>query len=161
MAKLPPLMELMEHFHKGLTDPEIAEMYGVRRQAVSKAFRDYGVVRFPVKERVGNLLRDVLGVQWHGEKRGSHHQLAAAKYVRSYLRWRLNDPSLSDRQVTDAKVWCERLKRDEVVLGYDPTTEKGWFYRPRTPEDGRLVLAWPAGKELPQEPDLRQALELP
>ncbi|WP_181727251.1 hypothetical protein [Streptomyces sp. PT12] len=67
---------------------------------------------------------------------------------------------MSPRQAADAARFERRIRRDDVVLTYDPESELGFTYRPRRPEDGCMVLDWPRDVPLPTG-EKRAALDLP
>jgi hypothetical protein len=157
---LPDDPVLVRLFHKGVSDKQIADEYHVSVQAVNKRLTRLGLRRKPVSRQVS----EYLSVRWkvHTVPRGgtSHHNLYSARRLREWLRLRLGDDQLSDEQKHRAQVWEERLRREGLVLCYDPEREDGWYYRPRTPADGRLAIDWPEDLPFPDE-RFRKALEIP
>ncbi|MEU0912148.1 hypothetical protein [Streptomyces althioticus] len=150
---------LIKYFHLGMSDQEIAEKHGITVQAVSKRRVPLGLFRKPVSRQVNDWLSERMEVktsQWGP----SHHKKYSSKRLREWLRLRLGDDLLKPDQISRARAWERRLRRENVVLGYDPETEDGWYYRPRQPSDGRLVLDWPEDLPFPDE-RFRRALELP
>ncbi|MER6912250.1 hypothetical protein ABT354_11300 [Streptomyces sp. NPDC000594] len=157
MAKLPSDAELVKLFHLGADDKALAEEYGVTVQAVNKRFVNLGLRKKPAALRANELVRSIWDVKTSREG-PSHHNAYTVKALKVYLRSRLGDTGLSQTQQREAEWLIGRLVRDNTVVTYDP--ENGWQYAPREPADGRMIVRWPAGKELPKE-DLRQALTLP
>jgi hypothetical protein len=150
---------LVKHFHLGWSDKRIAGEYGITVQAVSKRRTKLNLIRKPVARQVSEGLASRWTV-YTTMGSDSHHNAYSMKRLREWLRWRLGDDKLSQDQIRRAKTWEERLRREDVVLGYDPDTPDGWFYRPRKPSDGRLVIDWPEDLPFPDE-RFRRALELP
>lgn len=151
---------LVKYFHTGKSDKWIAERHGITVQAVSKRRKKQGLLRKPVVNQVS----EALGKRWTvytTPNRGSHHSAHQIKSLRFWLRRRLGDQTLKPDDIARAERWERQIRRENVVLCYDPTTKKGWYYRPRTPADGRLVIDWPS--DWPEQPDenFRRALELP
>lgn len=150
---------LVKLFHLDKSDAEIAEQFGITVQAVSKRRMKLDLVRKPVSRQVNEWLATRWKVFSPQEGTG-HHNRYSAKALRVWLRRRLGDTTLSAKQVEMADRWERRLRRDNIVLCYDPDTEEGWYYRPRTPADNRLVIDWPRDLPFPDE-RFRRALELP
>ena len=151
---------LIKLVHLGWTDKQIAEKYGITPQAVNKRLHRLGLKR---RSTPLNQMHEILGYRWKIKTtpyRGTHHSRYSAKRLKLWLRCRLGDDSLSEHQIKEAKQWERRIRNNNEVLCYDPESEDGWYYRPRTEEDGRLVIDWP--KDLPFPDDRsRKALELP
>jgi hypothetical protein len=158
VSKLPSDYELLKMRHRGLTDAEIAAQFGASPQAVNKRLVKHERVR-PVSAQVN----DYLAARWKiwAPLRGTgHHNRYSAKRLKEWLRWRLGDKTLSQDQLHRARVWEERIRREGIVLCYDPDRPEGWYYRPREKRDGNLVIDWPEELGFPDE-KLRQALQLP
>jgi hypothetical protein len=158
VSKLPSDYELLKMRHRGLNDEQIAAQFGATKQAVNKRLVKHERVR-PVSTRVNEFLR----YRWEifqTQGTDSHHNRYSAKRLKEWLRWRLGDQTLSEDQLRRARVWEERLRREDIVLCYDRDQPEPWYYRAREKRDGRLVIDWP--EELPFPDDkLRTALELP
>lgn len=155
---LPPDSELILMFRAGYTDKEIARDYGVTVAAVNKhRMRLVG----PVKPIV-NQVNDSLSVRWKvitGED--SRDQGAGIiKSLRVFLRRQIGDDSLNASHLAKAREFENRIRKNNVVVEYHPDNLVPWSYRPRRPEDGRLVVDWPHDLPFPSE-EFRQALELP
>ncbi|GAA0671451.1 hypothetical protein GCM10009535_58970 [Streptomyces thermocarboxydovorans] len=150
---------LIKLFHMGLSDKEMAEQYGISVQAVSKRRVLLGLRRKPVVREVNAYLAHRWKIK-NTQGPNSHHKKHSAKALRVWLRRQLGDKTLKPDQLKMAEQWERGLRHRNVVLCYDPDTEAGWYYRPRTKEDGRLVIDWPQDLEFPDE-RFRKALELP
>jgi len=157
--KLPPDPLLLKLVRSGLSNKEIARRYGVSHQAVSKKVRALGMRRRPVSDEVNAGLRQRWDI-YSNPGKDSHHSRHSAKALKAWLRYRLGDPKLSDKQLTLAKTWIRELRERDEVLCYDRDLPDGWYYRPRRPEDDRLIVDWPADLPFPDE-RFRKALELP
>lgn len=150
---------LVKLFHMGQTDKQIADTYGISVQAVSARRMRLGLVR----KQISRQVNEGLAARWTihtTQGRGSHHNLHAAKCLKVWLRLRLGDESLSEVQVQQAEGWAAELHQRNEVLCYDPEVPGGWYYRPRKPRDGRLVVDWPKSIPFPDE-RFKRALELP
>lgn len=156
---LPTDAVLVKLFHLGVPDKKIADDYGVTVQAVNKRMVKLGLHRKPVSRQVNEYLAHRWKVRTTTD-RDSHHMRYSAKMLRVWLRRQLGDQTLSVNQLKKADEWERRLRRDGVVLCYDPDTVDGWYYRHRHKKDGRLVIDWPEDLPFPDE-RFRKALELP
>lgn len=158
MTKLPSDSVMIKNFHLGVTDKELAEQYEVTIQAVSKRMVKLGLRRKPIAERVSAGINARWGrIETHRYGK-SHHKAWPGKMLRAYLRSRLGDEQLRRYQVEEASAWVGSMA--DRVLGYNPDVPEGWYYRPREPRDGRLVVDWPTEIPFPDE-EFRRALELP
>lgn len=158
--RLPADDELVGLYHAGLSDREIAEMYGVTVQGVNRRWRKMGMSRLsPENHRVNDLIR----VRWtirSSKDSDSHHAAHPSKALRAWLRWRLGDKTLSREQVQLGRAWADELRERGEVLCYNRDIEGGWYYRRRTPEDGQRVIDWPDSLNYPDK-ELVALLELP
>ncbi|MER6380785.1 hypothetical protein ABT274_12485 [Streptomyces sp. NPDC001127] len=159
MTKLPSDAELAKMFHLGVSDAALAEQYGVTVQAVNKRFVNMGLRKKPIAVRVNELVKSIWDVKT-SRSGPSHHNAYVLKNLKVYMRVQLGD-TVGTTQQREADWLIGRLSRDNTVIDYDPMTEDGWLYVPRESADGRLIIRWPAAKDLPQDEDLRRALELP
>ncbi|KQX43529.1 hypothetical protein ASD97_26000 [Streptomyces sp. Root63] len=150
---------LVKSFHRGLTDKAIAEEFGISVQAVSKRRMKLGLVRKPISRKVNEGLAARWSI-WAPKEGTGHHNAYSAKALKVWLRMRLGDATLSAEQKNLALQWEGRLRDRETVLCYDPNRSEGWYYRPRTERDGRLVIDWPGDLPFPSE-EFKRALELP
>lgn len=154
-----PDARLVKLFHTGWSDRQIAEEYGISVQAVSKRRVKMGLVR----KRIARQVSDSLAERWDilTPARGkAHYSEHSARMLKIYLRLRMGDTALSEQQKTMAKAWVQELIDRDQVLCYDPDLEEGWYYRPRTPQDERRVIDWPADLPYPSE-GFKRALDLP
>jgi hypothetical protein len=158
--KLPPDPVLLKLVRSGLSNSEIARLYGVTPQAVSKKVLALGIRRLPVSDEVNAGLRQRWGDIYSNPSSDSHHLTHPAKALKIWLRYRLGDSKLSQDQVSLAKAWIRGLSERDEVLCYDRDHPGGWYYRPRTPADNRLIVDWPESIPFPDE-RWRKALELP
>jgi len=150
---------LEKYFHLGWSNRRIAEEYGISVQAVSKRLTGMGLYRKPISRQVNEWL----AIRWdiRAPKEGyGHHNSHAAQSLRYWLCMRLGDNDLSERQKRKAHKWVLGLQERNEVLCYDPDTPKGWYYRPRTAQDGQRVIDWPPGMPYPSE-KFKRALDLP
>ncbi|MFB8199404.1 hypothetical protein [Kitasatospora purpeofusca] len=158
--KLPSDSELSEMFIKGRTDTEIAKEFGTTRQAVSYKRSRLGYNVRPFSTRANDLISRVWKVQVLPDKApGSHNQTGPMQALRVWLRLQLGDPSLSEKQRRAASGFEDRLRRELVVLAYDRQSVKGFYYLPREPGDGQLVIRWPEG--VPRDLEAEKYLTLP
>ncbi|MGW2713694.1 hypothetical protein HKX69_05785 [Streptomyces argyrophyllae] len=158
MAKLPDNETLRRFFREGLSDKEIAKAYDVSVQAVNQRFSKMGLERKPWM----NTATAILNAAWpttDGFKRSEFTHLNRARELFAFMRWRLGDPTLTEKQMYMARRF-ESQAREGVVLEFAPETKSRWVWVPRQESDGDLVLRWPAGRELPKGPHLA-AITLP
>ncbi|MFD8088958.1 hypothetical protein [Streptomyces malaysiensis] len=154
MAKLPSDAEMSKLFVLGVSNAEIAARYDVSVQAVDFRWRKLELERMPVI----NQANAIIGKVWKvtaTQDRGSHHAMSPVQSLRVWLRLQLGDKSLSERQRRAAVNFEKRIRRDNVVLAYDPETVKGFSWEPRTAADDRLVIRVPSGAERPPAEDLK------
>ncbi|OKH95422.1 hypothetical protein [Streptomyces uncialis] len=151
MTSLPSNMELSRLHRQGVTDVQIAARYGVTRQAVNKRLKLLKLSSKPPLTAKANAL-----VPWNvlagqaGEP--THHTAYPLEGLKMLLRLRMGDDTLSQRQRADGERFERRLRKNpNLVLDYDRESVSGFFWRERTPEDGKLIVAWPAGVERPVE----------
>ncbi|MEU1176544.1 hypothetical protein ABZ464_02650 [Streptomyces sp. NPDC005820] len=150
MTKLPSDAEMTKLFVLGqLNNREIAELYGVTPQAVNKRFQKLGLERRPFANDANAEIAKVWKVEATQEA-GSHHAMFSIQSLRLWLRLRLGDRELSERQRRDAMNFEKRVRDKGVVLAYDPEKrEKPFSWEPREPRDDRLVVRYPKEKGTP------------
>src|SRR5690606_26025691 len=91
---------LVKLYHLGKSDAEIAEEYEITVQAVNKRLNKMGLTR---RTKPNRQVNEWLAYRWDikASKVGgpdSHHQRYSAKRLKVWLRMRLGDDTLSDRQ---------------------------------------------------------------
>ncbi|MET8403477.1 hypothetical protein [Streptomyces sp900116325] len=158
MTKLPDNDTLRRFFHEGLSDKKIAQTYGCSVQAVNARFTQMGLERKPYS----NVATAILGAAWPREEfdRSKFTRFNRARDLSTFMRWRLGDPTLTENQLLRANAFMKYLERRNVVLTLDWSKDNPWVYMPREPADGRVVIRWPEGQELPRGPHL-EAISLP
>ncbi|MFJ9234370.1 hypothetical protein ACIRJ3_05220 [Streptomyces anulatus] len=159
MAKLPDNETLRRFFREGLTDLEIAEAYGCSPQAVNAR---YGVLMKEPRKPWSNTASAILEAAWPRAEfnRDKFTHFNRARDLATFIRWRLGDPTLTEKQLLRARNFTRYQRRNGVVLALDWEKDKPWVYVPREPSDGELVIRWPEGRELPRGPHL-EAISLP
>lgn len=156
MAKLPSDAELRKLFHLGWTDDELAAQYGVRKQAVNKRRIGMGLYQKPTATRVTEMVNEAWDVRTTSGG-DSHHAQRPMQAMKYFVRQQLGD-QLSPPQERRVQNLLDRMAREGEILDYNPET--GIRFVPRAPEDGRRVMRWPEGKDLPSK-ELQAAMELP
>ncbi|AQT28473.1 immunity repressor [Mycobacterium phage Idleandcovert] len=124
---------------KGYTQSEIARMYGVTRQYVSWIKHYYG----------GKLTPRELVLQHFPFQVPVHQQQGVSPYRRlrehgEYMA--TGGVGMDDLKLKRLRGFYKKLR--DHVLEYDPnippiegvSRQGGWAYRPRTPEDGDLLI---------------------
>jgi hypothetical protein len=155
MSKLPSDAELTKLFVLGqMNNREIADTYGVTPQAVNKRFQKLGLERRPFSNDASAEIAKVWRVHATQEA-GSHHAMFPIQSLRLWLRLRLGDRELSNRQRRDALNFEKRVREKNVVLAYDPDKEKPWSWEARQSRDDRLVVRYPYEKGSPPLADLK------
>jgi hypothetical protein len=157
-SKLPSDDVLMDYYHEGLTDREIATLHHCTVQAVNKRFHKMGVTRLsPENTRVNALIRHRWPGIYYSQESDSHHAADASKALRVWLRRRLGDKTLTKNQVGMADRWERGIRERNEVLCYGP---EGWSYRPRKKKDGQRVIDWPESMHY-SDKALVELLDLP
>lgn len=158
MTKLPDNDTLRRYFREGLSDKQIANAFGCSVQAVNVRFVAMGIERKPYS----NTAAAILEAGWPREEfdRNKFTRFNRARDLATFIRWRLGDPDLTDRQHERVEKFTRNLERNDFVLAIDWAKDNPWVYVPREPRDGRRVIRWPEGRELPRGPHL-EAITLP
>lgn len=151
-AILPGPEILLEMREQGLRLKDIAEQYQVSVSAVQKALRRAGLVDEQISYRTV--------VPWSVKTRYAdtavmHNLRALAK-----MRQGVAVPELEERRCRD---WLERMEECNVVLDYHPdapgndaSSIGGFFYRTRTPEDGKSFYREPGVNKMLAERERRE-----
>jgi hypothetical protein len=158
MTKLPDNPELLKLYRDGLSDVEIAEMYDVTYQAVNLRLNAMGIRRAPFRAKVAEILESAWPIEEAG--RGEYVEKGRHRDLCSFLRLRLGDSGITVRQREGAERFERALKQGAYVMDFRPGLAEPFPYVPREASDGRLVIRWPEGRELP-EGELLEALYLP
>ena len=75
-------------------------------------------------------------IPWHIKLEHNHKN--PIMMLRKVARQRAGLP-VSEKVEAEIAGWLRNLDEQQVVVGYDPDTEEGWFYFPRTPEDTDII----------------------
>ncbi|MFB8131557.1 hypothetical protein [Streptomyces mirabilis] len=159
MTKLPDNPELLKLYRNGFSDKEIAVQFDVTVQAVNMRLQQMGIKRAPFR----TTAKEILEAAWPSieTRRGEFIHLNRARDLYAFLRRQLRDPALTKNQRTAGERFERLIKEHNAVLDLQPGMPGGpWVLLPREPSDGRMVIRWPEGRELPAE-ELRAALDLP
>ncbi len=159
MTKLPDDDTLRGFFREGRTDKQIAAAYGCTISAVNLRFSKMGLSRKPWS----NTATAIIEAAWPSSDftRSRFTASNSARNLWVFLRWRLGDPTLTPDQQRRVRNFTARMEREGNILVMDWSREgHPWVFLPREPSDGRLVVRWPEGRELPKGPHL-EALMLP
>ncbi|MFF4557179.1 hypothetical protein [Streptomyces sp. NPDC001422] len=159
MTKLPDNEALRSLVNRGFSNAQIAEMYDVTVQGVNFRLSNMGIQRKPWS----NTATAIMEQAWPSAETGrsKHTNSNAARRLWAYVRYRLGDPQLSERQKSDAVKFQAYVEKHAVVLHLDSSREVSpWVFVPRMPADGRLVIRWPEGREKPLGAHL-EAISLP
>ncbi|GHE92907.1 hypothetical protein GCM10017776_06710 [Streptomyces griseoluteus] len=131
-------------------------MYGATPQAVNARLVAMGLRRY--RQKVTGILERAWPTSETG--RGDFVNLNRYRDLCCFLRWRLGDPDMTANQVRGAKRFERTVRERNSVLDFQPEADEPWLFVPRIESDGRMVIRWPQGRELP-EGELRAALDLP
>ncbi|MCF3100951.1 MarR family transcriptional regulator [Streptomyces roseoverticillatus] len=136
---LPSVEVLLElYYGEKLDQVQIAEKFGVSKQAVSAAMSGY-MTKTPA-EKVASL------IPWEMAD-GAHHRKYESKRVKALMRRRMMDTTLSVQQRKWAAGIAQKLQ-DHVLL-YDGKSPDGFKWDDRAASDGQFFFRWPQGVELP------------
>ncbi|GAB4584436.1 XRE family transcriptional regulator [Nocardia sp. IFM 10818] len=126
--------------NQGLTQSEIANMYGVTRQYVSWIKKTYGGSETP-RERVLKNFPWTLTTQ--------QGQMAPARNLRNHAEYMATGgKGMSAEKLTKLRNFYKKLRDENVVVEFDPalppepgvSSVGGFAYRPRAAEDGDLLI---------------------
>ncbi|WP_435270916.1 hypothetical protein [Streptomyces sp. 1222.5] len=156
MTKLPENPELLKLYRNGYSDAEIAERFNCTPQAVNARLVAMGLRRY--RQKVTSLLESAWPTA--ETRRGDFVRLNRYRDLCSFLRWRLDDPDLTENQIRGAKRFERAIRDGHCVLDFQPDSDEPWAFVPREESDGHMVIRWPQNRELP-EGALRVALNLP
>ncbi|QBJ01159.1 immunity repressor [Mycobacterium phage Arissanae] len=102
---------------KGHNQSEIAEMFGVTRQAVSWQKKTYGGRMTP---------RDIVREAWPFETTNEHTQSQPYQRLRDHGEWQqTGGKGMSENKTKRLKSWWRKLRDEDVVLEFDPSIEPG------------------------------------
>lgn len=133
-----------------LTLTEIAQKYDVAKSTVSEAFTRIG------RPWGGNIPVDYRAIlPWPIERQ--HQALDAALRLKAHIKAH-HAIELKPDAARRLSNWYGRLRRESVVLDYQPASAP-WVYLQRKPEDGELLIRWP--EDTPINERQRAALTLP
>ncbi|MGW5773096.1 hypothetical protein ACWEVY_28585 [Streptomyces longwoodensis] len=159
MTKLPENPELLKLYRNGASDKEIAEQFGATVQAVNLRLAALGIRRAPFRTQA----KEILEAAWPSAetRRTEFVHLNRARDLYAFLRRQLGDSGLSATQLKAAERFERMIRENDSVLDLQPDNPEGpWVLVPRRPSDGRLVIRWPEGRQLPTGDQLK-ALSLP
>ncbi|MEV5677471.1 hypothetical protein [Streptomyces sp. NPDC052179] len=158
MAKLPDNETLRRFYREGLSDKQIAKAYDCSIQAINARYVDMGMERKPHS----NTAAAILDAAWPQSEfdRSKFSRFNRAKDLAVFIRWRLGDPGLTETQQHRVKKFMAYVERHDSVLSIDWSKENPWIFVPRKLSDGRRVIRWPEGRELPKGAHL-DAITLP
>nr|AAP57959.1 temperature-sensitive repressor protein cIts [Mycobacterium phage L1cIts391] len=134
------LSEIEDLRRKGFNQTEIAELYGVTRQAVSWHKKTYG----------GRLTtRQIVQQNWPWDTRKPHDKSKAFQRLRDHGEYmRVGSfRTMSEDKKKRLLSWWKMLRDDDLVLEFDPSIELyegmaggGFRYVPRGIEDDDLLI---------------------
>lgn len=130
---LPSGADLYALTMKGMTQREIAELYGATEHSVWQKLTNYR--RGPGRPQLSHAEY----IPWKVLKK--HDTLYPAKQLRALSR-RNQGQELSVTAERELTRWLENLDRNNLVIDYD--RDKGWLKVPRIPEDGDGYIRRPA-----------------
>lgn len=137
---VPNPTQMRRYVERGLTQQQIADEYekdtGIRctRQAIGMALARYDMKTVRPRKRHTELLPWVI--------RREHAMANDARMLRMEGRRRLGE-QLREKDLRILEGWMMRLDEQDAVVHYDPDTEKGFWWVPRKPEDGRGLIRKP------------------
>ncbi|MEE4025867.1 XRE family transcriptional regulator [Gordonia sp. PKS22-38] len=125
---------------RGYNQTQIADMYGVTRQAVSWHLRTYGGRR---------SVRQIVGESWPWETSTGHDKAVAYRYVRDHAEYVVTGgEGMGVDKLTRLRSWHKRMRGDNLVVEFDPSFPPlkgvaaggGFRYVPRVEADGDLLI---------------------
>lgn len=147
---LPDKTELERLRRNGATYGDIAEMYGVTETAVYLRLKADGLIK---ESRASHSAL----IPWQVKR---DHQHAYPALMLRVLSRRQQGLENSDQRNRMLDSWLETIKRENVVVCYDPdmwanpaSKHGGWFYARRKASDGDSLIRYTKpGKGLPRKP---------
>ena len=137
---VPDETQMRRYVERGLTQQQIADQYekdtGIRcsRAAIGMALARYDMTTSRPRPRHTDLL------PW--EVRQEHRMMNDARMLRFEARRRAG-MELREKDRKALEGWLLRLKEQNAVVHYEPDTDKGWWWVPREPQDGRSIIRRP------------------
>ncbi|ETA08165.1 MULTISPECIES: hypothetical protein [Gordonia] len=125
---------------KGYNQTQIAEMYGVTRQAVSWHLKTYGG-----KKSTRQLINDC----WPWETSKGHDKAIPYRRLRDHGEYMATfGAGMNADKLDRLRVWWRKLEREAVVVEFDPNipptkgicAHGGFAYRQRDDSDGNLLI---------------------
>ncbi|AMS00875.1 immunity repressor [Mycobacterium phage Conquerage] len=102
---------------KGHNQSEIAEMFGVTRQAVSWQKKTYGGRMTP---------RDIVREAWPFETTNAHTKSQPYQRLRDHGEYQqTGGKGMSDNKLMRLRAWYRKLRDEDVVLEFDPSIPPG------------------------------------
>lgn len=139
MSETPDLVALRNMRSRGMSNREIADAYGVSRQAIDYWARKYGLM--PEKERYTH--KDY--IPW--TVLAADHNDGIARVLRWYSKQQQGG-EISDVAKAQIDKVLRFLKRENVVINY--TEEDGWHMVPRNSSDAPGdIIRRPPGSTYP------------
>lgn len=132
----PDVSWLRQHAQRGYTQAKMVEAWekesGIRvtRSAIAMAMMRHNVEPSRPRPRYEDT------VPW--KVRPEHRLHTDARLLRLEGR-RRHGGKLSDADLHWLNVWRKELETANAVITYDPDTEEGFFWVPRTPQDDDIV----------------------
>ncbi|BBX09466.1 hypothetical protein MAIC_42690 [Mycolicibacterium aichiense] len=139
---------------KGYNQSQIADMYGVSRQAVSWHKHTYGGSLTP---------RQIVNKAWPWKTTNLHGKAVAYQRLRDHGEFMANGfKDMSDEKKRRLVRWWEFLRDNDVVLEFDPNLPPepgvaphgGFAYRPRKLSDDDLIIRANEYTNLTEEGDM-------
>ncbi|MER6086548.1 hypothetical protein [Streptomyces bluensis] len=134
---LPDNAQLMKLESAGLSHEQIAEKYGVSRQAVTKRFNDMGEYsQRPLQDVTAALPWDIASYPSKDKLKHSRAFLG----LRAFLRERMGFEVSAERSREALRVFLDHVQAGEVL---ELHPGEGARYVSRRKSDGSLVIRWP------------------
>lgn len=140
--KLPELsLAVIESLkEQGLSQSEIARLYGVSRQAISWWKHTYGGRLTP---------REIVNRSFPFQVRSEHAQASPYRRLRDHGEYiATGGKGMTDDKLKRLRWFYRKLRDQNLVVEYDPSlppepgvsTAGGWAYRKRKKSDGNLLV---------------------
>lgn len=125
---------------KGWTQSDIANEFGVTRAYISWIKRHYGGKLTPREQ--------VLEAHYPWKIQTAHQASALYRHTRNHAEYvETGGVGMGDSELQRLRGFHDKLRRFDLVVEYDPeippnldSNAGGWAFRPKTPEDGDLII---------------------
>lgn len=139
---------VLELLNRGMTRVEIANEYGVTRQAVTNHIRRLRKKGIEVPRSPLEIAVERMPIGWNESMPTRFKETWQYTMLRSHLEYiETGGEGMSDYKLDKLRTWYQKLEDRDLVIEYDPDippdmhlASGGWRYVPREDRDNGLIL---------------------